>query len=338
MPWLAAVAGAGGQIGSALIAANSASDARDQAARLAQESISQLESAGIPTIEAQQLVLEKYRSAGQLTPELEQAISQGPSQMENISTDPREKEAQMQALQQLSDIGQGGGMRLSDQAVANKALGDIQAQERGSREAIAQDLREKSRYGGGDELAMKLANQQNAATAENQVGLQQAGSAQDRALQAILQSGQLGGQMQGQEFNQKAQQAAAADAIARFNAQNSQEVQQRNIAAKNNAQASNLSNAQNIQNANVDMANKQQMYNKSLYQQQYENQLQKAGMAANARAGQASNIMDAGKQTAAAATAAGKGIGQAGTSIAQYYTQPEKTKQTYSVPQDEEQQ
>lgn len=311
------IASIGSSIVGGILGSGERSDAQKQQMDLIRQSINDLQAIGIPPIEAQQIALEQYRSAGQLSPELEQAITQQSSGLNDISIDPKLREAQLNALSELQDIGQSGGMRLSDQAAAQQALGNIQAQERGSREAIAQDLREKSRFGGGDELAMKLANQQNAATNANQVGLGLAGQAQQNALQAIMQGGQLGGQMQGQEFNQQAQQKAAQDAINRFNAQNSQEVAMRNAAAKNLSQQMNLANMQNIMNQNTGLSNQQQMYNKGLYQQQYQNQLDKANSMANTRNQQSNQIGNYGNQQAQMWTGMGNAVGQGIGALAQ---------------------
>ena len=68
-------------------------------------------------------------------------------------------------------------------------------------------------------MAQLMANQ-NAANQNNQSGLEVAGMAQNRALQAGQAAGQLGSQMEGQQYAQQAQRAAAQDAIAQFNARN----------------------------------------------------------------------------------------------------------------------
>ncbi len=293
-----------------LIGGGERSSANQQQMELIRQSINDLQAIGIPPIEAQQLALEQYRSAGQLSPELEEAFQQQSSGLNDISTDPRLKEAQLNALTELQGIGASGGMRLSDQAAAQQAMGNIQAQERGSREAIEQSLREKGRFGGGDELAMKLANQQNSATNANQVGLGLAAQAQQNALNALMQGGKLGGEMQSQEFNQQAKIKEAQDAINRFNAQNSQEVAMRNAAAKNYAQQQNLTNMQNIMNANTGLSNDQQQFNKGLLQSNYNNQLSKANSMANARSGQANQIGNYGNQQAQMWTGIGNTVGQ----------------------------
>lgn len=305
------IGSAAGPIIGGMIGAGEQSASREQALALAQQSVSDLMAIGVPSQQAQQIVLQKYQSAGQLTPDLEQTIKQGSSELNNISTNPNDTTAQEQALKELQGIGENGGMRLSDMATQNQALGQVRDQSRGANEAIEQKMREQNQFGGGAELASKLSNQQNAATQSNQIGLGTNATAQDRALQAIMGSGQLGNTMQSTQFNQQAQKAQAQNAINQFNAQNAQAVQQRNIAAQNQAKGYNLSNNQNVSNANTGLTNQQETYNKGLSQQNYENQLQKAGMAANARSGVASNILGSGDAAAKTATGIGQGVGQA---------------------------
>jgi hypothetical protein len=308
----AGIAGAAG-IGTAGIGAITAGSARGDAQKQIEQSIADLTAMGVPTIEAQKIVLNSYKSAGQLTPELEQAITQAPSNMGGIDVDPTYKEAQLSALHELGDIGQSGGMRLSDQATAQGALGDIAAQERGKRDAITADMRGRGVMGSGLELASKLDNQQNAATNANQVGLDLAGKAQDRSLEALKSAGSLGGTMQGQEFGQKAQVATAQDAIDRFNAATRGDAQTRNVTALNAAKERNLTNDQRIMDANTGVSNEQEKTNKGLYQQQYEDQLQKETAKANARSGLASNLVAGGNATQQTLGTIGQGIAGIGS-------------------------
>ena len=68
-----------------------------------------------PTIAEQQLQLGTLSSAGNLTPAQIQASQQQSSALNNISTDPRIANAQMQALQQMGQLGT-TGMTAADQA------------------------------------------------------------------------------------------------------------------------------------------------------------------------------------------------------------------------------
>jgi hypothetical protein len=221
------------------------------------------------------LQLEQLVQQGKISPEEAQTYLQKQSEMSNISLDPKFKNAQLDALSSLQNIGENDGLTAMDQAQLN----DIQTQEdtkaRGAREAILQNAAARGISGSGVELLNNLTNAQDSATRASQRGFDVAAHAQDRALTALQSAGQLGTTLQTNQFNQEAQKAQANDAINRFNAANQQNVENTNVAARNDAQKTNLTNTQNIANQNVDIANKQQQYNKNLAQQNFENEMKK---------------------------------------------------------------
>lgn len=313
---LPAIIGGFAGLGSALIGRGSSGGDRDAAMALAQLSIQDYEAMGLPKIEAQRLALEELRSQGQLTPELEQMITLGPSATGEISLDPAYKAAQMRALDELSAIGEGGGMRLSDAAALEDVMGKVRSSERGSREAILANQRERGVAGSGSELAAQLANQQNSAQNAYAQGLGVAANAQDRALEAIIQGGSLAGDIRGQEFGEEYKKASAADEIARFNAQNQIGMGTRNVDRRNLAQQQNLGESQRIADANVGLRNDQQQFNKGLIQQNFNNQLAVNQAKANARSAQSSNLQNQANATQQMWGGIGQGLNQIGTQIA----------------------
>jgi endosialidase-like protein len=243
-------------------------------------------------LQLQQLVLQ-----GVISPEDAQAALAGPSAMNGITLDPKTKQAQMQALEQLQGIGDNGGMNLTDQANLRNIQNETNTAARGQREAILQNANQRGLGGSGLELMNQMKNQQDSATRASSEGLGVAAQAQQRALDAIAQGGTLAGNIQNQDFNQQAQIAGAQDAISKFNAQNQQATNIANTAAHNNAQQTNLQAKQTVSNTNADLQNKQQQYNKQLAQTNYENELKKAagktGVATNnAQMGQAQDNAD----------------------------------------------
>jgi hypothetical protein len=281
------VVGGIASLGSALIGSSAQSKALQASIDAYQQSVKDLEAIGVPTAEAQQLTLEQYKSSGQMTPELEQAVQQGPSNMLGVTTDPAYKASQLKALSSLQDIGDSGGMTLSDRATLERTMGNVNAKTRGAREAILQDAQQRGGYGSGTSLAAQLMAQQGGAQDAHQAGLDAAAQAQQRALQAIQGAGQMGGQLRSQDYGEQADKARAQDAIAAWNAQNRQQVGNTNVGTRNAAQQYNLTNAQNLSNANVDTRNKEQAYNKGLQQTYFQNQMDVAKAKASARAGQA---------------------------------------------------
>lgn len=265
-------------------------DSRGQAAT------DQLSSLQLPDIDKMQLQLEELVQQGVLTPEQAQTYLAERSDMNNISTDPKLRQAQMDALSGLQDISDSGGLTAADQS----QLAQIKSQEdsaaRGSREAIMQNAQARGMGGSGIELLQQFQNQQDSATRKSQRDLDVAGMAQNRALQALQQAGSLGGSIQSQDFNQQSQVASANDAINKFNAQNSQNVALQNTAAKNTAQAQNLAEKQRVSDSNVGTRNTQQQYNKGLQQQQFDNAYRKAGGVASGLKSQANMDLEAGAQ------------------------------------------
>jgi hypothetical protein len=140
------------------------------------------------------------------------------SAMEDVSVDPRLKDAQMMALSRLQEQGLNGGMTAEDRQMAQDARNQSAQYEQGQRNALMQNFAQRGAGGSGMELASQLAAQQGGANRMNAMSMDQAANAQRRALQAIQQSGQLGGQMRGQDFDEQSQKARAKDAISQLNA------------------------------------------------------------------------------------------------------------------------
>ena len=307
-------------IAGAFGAANASSDraeAKDQINMAVQE----LRMVGVPHVEAMKLSMDYLKSVGKLTPEYEQAFQQVDSEMKGIELDPRTEEAQYRALNELSSIGDEGGLRLSDKASMEEAMTAAGVKERGAREAIDSSLKARGAYGSGAELASKLSATQDASTTGHLVGLNAAGKAQDRALQAIIAAGQLGGGMQANEFGRARAIAEAQDEINRFNTANSIGAGQRNIDRSNTAQQYNLANDQRISDANVGLKNEAEAYNKNLLQRNFDNQLNRATAVANARTGSATQLNNSANQTAGMWSGIGQGVGQGAAAI---YTAQQK--------------
>ena len=228
---------------------------------------------------------ELYKQVVSLNPELETAVNLGPSEMAGISTDPALRQAQLNALKKLQGIGDAGGRDsqfLADQAQLES---DINTNTQGQMGAIQQNMAARGLSGGMSEMVARNQAAQMGANRQAQMGMEAKAQAEQRALQALMQSGQLGGQMQAQDFSQQSAKAQAADAIARFNAQNTQQVQANNVASKNNAQAANMAAAQDAANRNSATKNEALKYNLGLNQQQFNNQMAKQGVVNGGLAG-----------------------------------------------------
>jgi hypothetical protein len=222
--------------------------------------------------EEQQYRLAQYVEQGVLTPTEAEAVSVGTDPYSGAEFDTVGKNAQMAALQQLQDIGSEGGLTASDKSKLAAIQNQEQSQARGSREAILQNAQARGMGGSGLELMAQLQNQQESVNRQSSRDMDVAAQAQERALQAIQQAGQMGGQLNQQQFGQQKSLADSRSAIEQFNAQNKQNVGLQNVAAKNQAQAANLQNKQNIANQNVDQLTQQQQLNAGAKQQAFNNQ------------------------------------------------------------------
>ncbi len=228
----------------------------------------------IPDTAKQQLALEHLQSQGQLTPEMIQAVTLGPSAMENVSVDPRLKQEQMTALQQMSGISQ-KGFTPEDAAAMELARRSAAGEAQAKQGQILQEMQSRGQGGSGAELLAKLQSSESSADRLQESQLQQAMAAAQNRRSALEAMSNMASSMRGQEFGEQSSVAKAKDIQQQYNAQNLQNVMQQNIAARNQAQAQNLAQAQAIANQNVALNNQQQMHNKQLLQQQYENQLRR---------------------------------------------------------------
>jgi len=155
-----AAIGAAASLGSGAMAAGELAANREAAANAYAQSVRDLEEIGIPSVEAQQIVMKQYEDAGEWTPELAEAVKLGDTNLGAISLNPKYQEAEMGALNKLSEIGSSGGRTLSDKAALEKDLASIDAEQRGRRGAILQDAQERGGYGSGTSLVAQLMAQQ----------------------------------------------------------------------------------------------------------------------------------------------------------------------------------
>lgn len=294
----------GGLIGP-IIGQQTAQNQLDAANSARQQALQQYMGLSAPDVASQQVNFQNYQNAGNLSPEMMQALQMGQTAMGGIQTDPRLAQAQMSALNQLSQTGQ-MGMTPAEAAALADANRTAQAQAQAKSGQITDLMARRGMGGSGAELASQLQNAQSAADRASQQSGQVAQNAQQNALAAIAQSGGLAGQIQGQQFGQQAEIARAKDYINQFNTMNAQNVQGQNVNASNQAALRNLLNQQNLMNQNTQLGNQQQQYNKQLLQQQFNNQM---GLASG-RAGQYQGIAQANQQNAANTANMYAGMGQ----------------------------
>jgi hypothetical protein len=288
-----------------------------KADKLSQESTDLWKGLQTPELSDLQVELEDAVYRGDVTVEQAQQILQDRSQMYGISLDPKFKQAQMNALKSLEDIGQNKGLTDMDRAQLSKIQAQEAAQQRGSREAILQNAQARGMGGSGLELMSQLQNQQSSADRQAARDTDVAGMAQQRALQALQSAGQLGTQYSDQSFGQQAAVAGAQDRINQFNAQTGNEMNRFNTGAINAGNMRDANTLQDVSNMNTGIRNTQSTQNANAVQDSFQNQLNKTQGTTGALQNQAD-------QTTAAGNAKkdmwGNIIGTVGRGVAAYYT------------------
>ncbi len=203
-----------------------------------------------------------------------QVATAGPTAFGGISTDPSGRQAQQAQMAALSNLAKNGGRS----AASDSSLAQIQQNEnanaRGQRGAIMQNAQARGMGGSGNSLLAQLTASQNATNNQSQQDMMVRGQDQQAGLQAGMGAAQIGGNMEAQDYGEQAQRAAAADAIAKFNAGN-----QGQTSVFNAGQA----NAMGQANAGRDQ--QAQEYNSGLGQQEFADTMGiKAGQAAGGAA------------------------------------------------------
>ena len=239
----------------------------------------------VPTIEEQRVQLEQLVQQGKITPEEMELYLQEDSGLNGIQTDPRFKQAQVNALEQLQTIGAEGGLTAIDKARLGEITDAQNAEERGSREAIEQNARERGIGGSDFTLASKLIANQEAANRASKEGLGVAALAEQRVLDAIQAAGNMGGQMDAAEFEKQARIEAAQDAINQFNTANRQQTGNANVQNRNIAQATNLNEKQRVADTNVTNSNANRTRNADLIAKKFQQEMDKATAAASVLTG-----------------------------------------------------
>lgn len=322
MPWMVPAAIAAGSIASSMISSSKA--AKQAEAALAQQkefterAIAELEKVGIPSVEAQKIVLETPDMVFQYAPQLEQEFPDVKSTFQTIETDPRLQEYQSEALSGIKSRADEG--LTAEEEAEISALRRGTAQQAAARDAsILQNLEQRGMGGSGAELMSRMASSQAAAQQASIDSENQAKLVAQRKLEALQSLGNMAQSQQGQQFNQAAQKSSAMDAMALANRNLAANQQSTNVAAQNKAALSAAEMKQQLENTRATTANAQEQYNKELLQKEYENKMKKATALSNTYIGAGTQAAQAGTNQAANTMAAGSGISTALTGAGQLY-------------------
>ena len=117
-----------------------------------------------------------------------------------------------------------------------------------------QDAMQRGVYGSGLEMAQRLQAAQSAANRMNNQDMNVMAQAQQRALDALSNYGNLASNMRGQDYNEQAKRAAAQDAINQYNINNMVEANRNNINRQNDVSQKNTGIYNQQQDSNVQAA------------------------------------------------------------------------------------
>lgn len=289
----AAVVGAGATMYASNKASKAAKAGRKQAADLARKGAAAFAGIDIPTLEQQEIILKSPELMGEYTPEQLSAMELSVNGLAQIGPEDSSVESQKGALEQITEMAE-GGVTEADLAAQRQIERGAAQSGKARREAILSEMAQRGVLGSGMELAAQLQGEQQTAA--------EAGDATDKLIQqnqanrmaALQQQAALSGQMRGQESQESMDKYRAQKQIEQFNlGLRHQDAQERN-----RAQQMNLASRQAQEDARVQASNQQQMYNKQLKQQQFQNEMQKASGLANQYQAQQANAVAAGNAEA----------------------------------------
>lgn len=310
MPLTVGAIAGGANLISGLFGQSQAASQRAQALAAQQAALQKFLDANVPDPAQQQVIMQKFQSTGQLDPQMEAAINQQSSAMNGVSLNADSMAAENSALSKLADITSNNGMDAQEKDQAQQLINNENSNTQGAVGAILQNANARGVGGSGASLAAELAAQQNSANNANSNAMGIQAQASQRALSALAQQGSQASNITNQNAALDTNKAAATDAINKFNTANQQNVANTNVQTQNQAQATNLANQQAIANSNTQLTNQQEMYNKQLIQQQYEDKLQQAAGASGQYQNQAAGLNTQANATAGMWSGIGNAVSQ----------------------------
>lgn len=321
MAAIAASAGASaaGSIVGGIIASQQAKKAAAAQAAATQAAITELQKVGIPSIEAQKIVLQNPAFVEQYVAQQAQAEQQGQSQFNNIQESPELRGNTLSAISKMNEQAS-APLTATEKAELNAQRRTAESGLTSNMGRILQEQQARGMLSGDQELAAKMQAAQATMQQEAQGSQSMMGQAQQRALDSLLNSSNMSAQLRAADFGQASQKASAQDVINAFNTQNRQQTGLTNTSAQNAANLRNVEAKQSLENQRAINANLQETNNKGLLQQQYNNELGKAQAMAGAYTGQANMIGQQGAAQAANTMGMYQGIGQAAAGGAQAYS------------------
>lgn len=303
----------------------------DESGKYYDEMMGRLNAINVPGINELQFTPEELQYMGDFSPEELQNYVLQKSEMENINRDPRLRQEQMKALDQVSQLAD-KGFSDEDMMAFNVARQQAAGEAEAKQQQILQNMQARGQGGSGNELISRLTAAQNSA---NQLSLEQQKQAMAQAearKQALTMLANQSGSLRSQDFDEESSIANAKDMVNRINQQNQQETARYNTGAKNTAGLRNLETKQTQANSNVNIRNTGKQNNIAALKDKFNMDVAKAtgqNAVSSSMANRAAN--------SAASNAAGIGqIGQGAIQLAGAYNKsPQVKTQDWNPGEDE---
>jgi hypothetical protein len=323
MPLGGAVVAGAATVGGGLIGAMEAKKSRQQAMEMARQAAAQYNGIIPPAI--RNLIVQEFQSQGTYTPEIEQAIDIGESEVAGVQEDAGLKSAQLEALNIMRQRST-GGISPEDRAALNQVRAEVQRDAEAKRQQIAMDMQARGLGGSGSELAMQLQAAQESADRASAEGDRIGAMASQNALQALANYSDQANTLQGQGLDLATTKASAADEFNRFNIQGRRDANTRNVSGRNDAQQVNLGEKQRLHETNITNERDEQLRIEAAKQAEFDNKMGLASAKANALSGMANMYSKEGQAKADMWSGIGKGVGTAVGEYSQLKYGQKKTK------------
>ena len=246
-----------------------------------QDGLRLLQSIVPPSLAELSVQLQQAVQEGQITPEEYIAFLQEETELNGIKIPEEIKKMQYEALTQMSDIANNGGLDDIDKAKLNEIKGQMLSNASGLQKSTQQQFASRGMTGSGLEAARMLSNDSANIEAASRMGFDVAAEAQRRAMDAIKNKSSMASQIRGQEYGEQADKARAQDAINNYNTRIKQSVSDANIRDRNAAEADNLRERQRISDMNTGIRNQEATQNAGARQQVFNNEISRVNPQVN---------------------------------------------------------
>lgn len=287
-----------------------------------QQALQQYQNVSVPTVASETVSnLPQETVQGTVNPNQIQTATQAPTAYNDISLDPQTRQAQINALNSYQGIANAGGLDANAKLGLQQTVDAANIQSQGAQGAIMNNAQAMGQGGGDFALTQRAIASQGASNNAATQGMQAAAEAEANREAALNQMATIGGNVNASDYSQAANKAASTNTINASNTAATNAANTQNVANNMTGQQFNVTNAQGVNAANTTANQGNAYYNAALPQQQFNNEMAKAGGMAGVNQNQAgvaqqsqANAANATGQllkggTALAATALGGPVG-----------------------------